>query len=115
MNISQQVMCSQSFLKGLRVTYENASSEIDSPQKMGKKRMVPEVVYEGNQFALEDVADLEHWVFEMTCEQGGPGTVFSMKRTLKCGIMSSRKHLCDSGIAGARQRSLRGSQESQEP
>ena len=33
--------------------------------------MAPEVVYEGNQFAPEDVADLEHWVLEMTCEQGG--------------------------------------------
>ena len=51
--------------------YENASSEIVSPQKMSRKRMVPEVIYEGNQFALEDVAELEHWVLEMTCEQGG--------------------------------------------
>ena len=60
MNISQQFICSQSFLKRLWVRYENASSEIDSPQKMSKKRVVPDVVYEGDQFALEDVADLEH-------------------------------------------------------
>ena len=59
--------------------------------------MVPKVVSEGNPFALEDVADLEHWVLEMTCEQGG-GTLaklrngFWMKRTLKCGIMFSGKH-----------------------
>ena len=31
--------------------------------------MVPEVVYE-DQFALEDVADLEHWVIEVACDQG---------------------------------------------
>ena len=54
-------MCSQSVLKRLLVRYENASSEIDSSQKMSRKRMVPEVVYEGNQFALENVADLENW------------------------------------------------------
>ena len=33
--------------------------------------MVPDVVCEGNQFALKDVADLGHLVLEMTCEQGG--------------------------------------------
>ena len=31
--------------------------------------MVPEVVYEDNQFASEDVADLEHWVFEMNFDE----------------------------------------------
>ena len=40
-------------------------------RRSSRERMVPEVVYEENQFALEDVADLEHWVLEMTCEQGG--------------------------------------------
>ena len=49
-NVSQQVMCSQSFLKRLWTRYESASSEIESPQRRGRKRLAAEVVYEGNQF-----------------------------------------------------------------
>ena len=33
--------------------------------------MVPEVVYEDNQFASADVAGLEHWVLEIKSEEGG--------------------------------------------
>ena len=52
--------------------------KLTARRRSGRERMVPGVVYEGNQFALEHVADLEHWVLEMTCEQGG-GTLAKLR------------------------------------
>ena len=73
--------------------------------------MVPEVVYEGNQFALEDVADLEHWVLEMTCEQGG-GTLAKLRNgfldemNINVRYHVIRKALMRLGYRWDRQRSL---------
>ena len=62
MNVSQQVMSSQSFLRRLGISYENASSEIEVEY---------EVVYGDNQFASEYVASLEHWVLEINSDEEG--------------------------------------------
>ena len=55
--------------------------------------MAPEVVYEGNQFAPEDVADLEHWVLEMNSEEGGVTLAKLRKRFLDEKNIKVRYHV----------------------
>ena len=54
--------------------------KLTARRRSSRERTVPEVVYEGlgNQFDLDDVSNLEHWLLEMTCEQGG-GTLAKLR------------------------------------
>jgi len=46
-------------------------TNIESPEKRGRKKLPPERVYEGSQFSTDDVADLERWVLDLNSTQGG--------------------------------------------
>ena len=45
--------------------------KLTARRRSSRERLEPEVVYEGNQFDLDDVSNLENWLLEMTCEEGG--------------------------------------------
>ena len=46
-------------------------TNIESPDKRGRKTLPPERVYEGSQLSTDDVADLERWVIDLNSSQGG--------------------------------------------
>ena len=89
-SVMKQVLCSRRFPEKLWNRYNcGTTGEIESPQKRGRKRAAPERVYEGSQFAPDDVADLEHWVFELNSEEEGCTLKklrkrFLMEKTSKC-------------------------------